>query len=569
MKKIYSYLFTILIVFTIIGCDSNSGGDFKGDNTTTPTSKIKLLSPSKKSINYSYVTLEVKDNVSDVKAKVNDNEYKGIKNGNSFFIYNVALKNGKNEIELIANNGKDKLKVNIDSEGKGVPPIGLNIDKREGFEKLDTTIKIQTSLSASKYFLDKDSDGLIDETKSDANFDVNYTKEGRYFPRVTVKTSDGTLYTTQKNTSLDVKEKPTEAKIDAVTEQINDLERFGGYIWALSDTLIYKIDENNESKVMTISLSGVSNPQGFTIDSNGDIIIADTGNNKIIKLSKSSNYSSKILEFGVAGNANGQLQEPKDVTVSGISQEQEIYVLDSGNHRIQIFNSSGAYLNKIDNANSGLSFTKTQNIIGSSTITLFDNNKIQEVEVTVSNAISKFTITDKFSDISKIGESTNGIVFYDKTKNKIVFLYPNGKIAKQIDSSEEFNILVAFNDNFTLYGALESGGIKKIKISADPVGAKPIDLVKKFVGAYLSDDNATMSSLMHGSDKYKKLYAKEAIAKAVFGAIQSYKEKIDKDFASITAHYKTNDEEGDIKFNLVRSAGQMQSSNDWIITEIY
>ncbi|WP_373033797.1 hypothetical protein, partial [Sulfurovum sp.] len=48
--------------------------------------------------------------------------------------------------------------------------------------------------------------GIIDETSTDGNFSVNYTQEGRYKPRVTIRTTEGPLYSSGDFVlSLDVK----------------------------------------------------------------------------------------------------------------------------------------------------------------------------------------------------------------------------------------------------------------------------------------------------------------------------------------------------------------------------
>ena len=75
-----------------------------------------------------------------------------------------------------------------------------------GVGSLDVNISIGTLLNVKEYLLDDNSDGVIDQnqtennqtiiypTVSEGNFTVSYTAEGRYKPRVTIRTEDNLLY---------------------------------------------------------------------------------------------------------------------------------------------------------------------------------------------------------------------------------------------------------------------------------------------------------------------------------------------------------------------------------------
>ncbi len=50
-----------------------------------------------------------------------------------------------------------------------------------------------------------------------------------------------------------------------------------------------------------------------------------------------------IHEWGSQGNGNGQFLRPTDIA---IDSSKNIYVVDSGNNRIQVFNSNGKFITK-------------------------------------------------------------------------------------------------------------------------------------------------------------------------------------------------------------------------------
>jgi N-acetylneuraminic acid mutarotase/sugar lactone lactonase YvrE len=80
-------------------------------------------------------------------------------------------------------------------------------------------------------------------------------------------------------------------------------------------------------------------PQGLALDAADNLYVADRDLNRVVKLSPDGR--GLLLQVGKAGSGNGELRHPFDVAVDG---NGDIYIADSGNRRIQVFNSSGGYL---------------------------------------------------------------------------------------------------------------------------------------------------------------------------------------------------------------------------------
>ncbi len=82
-------------------------------------------------------------------------------------------------------------------------------------------------------------------------------------------------------------------------------------------------------------------PADVAVAENGDIFVADGHwNNRIVKYDAQGNY---LMEWGGEGDGPGELNLPHSIV---IDQRGRVLVADRGNHRIQIFDQNGRYLDQ-------------------------------------------------------------------------------------------------------------------------------------------------------------------------------------------------------------------------------
>ena len=72
-------------------------------------------------------------------------------------------------------------------------------------------------------------------------------------------------------------------------------------------------------------------PYGIAVGSGGNIYVADTGNNRVQVFDPSGVFQST---FGSFGSGNGQFSDPYGIAVGSGGN---IYVADTGNSRVQVF----------------------------------------------------------------------------------------------------------------------------------------------------------------------------------------------------------------------------------------
>ncbi|MDQ2806565.1 MAG: PA14 domain-containing protein, partial [Chloroflexota bacterium] len=102
-----------------------------------------------------------------------------------------------------------------------------------------------------------------------------------------------------------------------------------------SDLLAYSLDGQPGDR---LHLCECFNPRSITPSADGNYWLADTGNNRLVKISPAG---KQITTLGEKGNNPGQFAEPAGVSESS---DGTLYVADNGNHRIQSFSAQGSPL---------------------------------------------------------------------------------------------------------------------------------------------------------------------------------------------------------------------------------
>ncbi len=100
-------------------------------------------------------------------------------------------------------------------------------------------------------------------------------------------------------------------------------------MWKLG---VFELDEDD--------VIPLSEPKGICANSSGDVYVADTGNNRIVRLHNPKDQLEYVAVIGKEGDGEGQFRNPKQVSMTSWG---DVYVSDSGNDRIQVFDSANVF----------------------------------------------------------------------------------------------------------------------------------------------------------------------------------------------------------------------------------
>jgi DNA-binding beta-propeller fold protein YncE len=98
------------------------------------------------------------------------------------------------------------------------------------------------------------------------------------------------------------------------------------YNTSMTSLGIYGMNEKGRERL--------NKPMGITANSLGDVYVADTGNDRIVRLFNPKKQLRFVTAIGGRGSKPGQFLEPHDVA---LDSKGFLYVADTGNHRIQVF----------------------------------------------------------------------------------------------------------------------------------------------------------------------------------------------------------------------------------------
>lgn len=191
-------------------------------------------------------------------------------------------------------------------------------------------------------------------------------------------------------------------------------------------------------------------PVGITVDAQENIYVMDAGNSRVQKFDTAGNF---LLMWGSEGSGDGQFQNDTANRHSGrlaVDSQGNVYVLDTKNFRVQKFDTNGGYLAQWGTEGDGEGqFRETLDIA----IDQQDNVYVSDLG---NNTVQKFAETGKFL-LRWGGEGYNDGEF---TNVGSVAIVPDG------------NVLVT--DDTNRIQRFDSNGQFRSKITLEPIDNKAV-----------------------------------------------------------------------------------------------
>lgn len=187
-------------------------------------------------------------------------------------------------------------------------------------------------------------------------------------------------------------------------------------------------------------------PTGVTVDRNGQIWVADTNNHRIQEFTSDGKF---ILQWGVEGKENAQFDNPSGIAVDG---NGNVYVADTWNHRIQIFSQEGRHITTLGGM--GMIDGRFRDPLA----VAVDMKGSVWVADTGNNRIQKFSPTGEF--LAKLGGEEHRDGQFDS---------PSGITVDEADNiwvTDRYNNRIQkFRSDFTFVEQFGTGGMKKGQFS--------------------------------------------------------------------------------------------------------
>ena len=320
------------------------------------------------------------------------NGVRALVSGNSFEARNVPLQAGANSVTAVATDIFGHIGSASITTTRGsapVDPVTLQASSTSGFGPLSVTFQATATVPGlfQEVRYDFDGDGIIDLVTYNLNPVTRlYSTAGDFFPVVTVVTSTGSFSSIggffaqgPGARRIHIQAPLQQESLTSIADPVDVKWTSDGSLYVLSRSAAKVIQFAADGTTIR-SITGIGlNPSGIDIDSTGQVYVALTGNNQVARLKPDGttfawdaffNGTGKIGRTdGVAGAAAGEFNQPYDVAVT--PDGQQIYVSDTGNHRVQKFTSAGVFVSAIGefgnqigqfNAPKGLSFSSDGNI---------------------------------------------------------------------------------------------------------------------------------------------------------------------------------------------------------------
>lgn len=220
--------------------------------------------------------------------------------------------------------------------------------------------------------------------------------------------------------------------------------------------------DESEWIIIKSEKTGIKKAGGIWVNEKS-IVVSDRENNKLIVLDKDGN---KIQEVGKIGMGPLEFSAPTDIFYN--EQNKLVYVLDAGNHRVQVLSESLEYIKEIS-----LKGMEVSNSTSYSSIAADLDSIYVALDMAYEENLKLYRIS-KDGKVEKSKEACSGVLFADSTGLYVAQTIDH-KFAKSEIGADQFDVQ-GFSGQTYLYKVM---GAEVEKIANIPFMYTPGDVIKK------------------------------------------------------------------------------------------
>jgi len=180
---------------------------------------------------------------------------------------------------------------------------------------------------------------------------------------------------------------------------------------------VFDTESNTNSYIYSFTLN---RPRSIAQQANGDYLIADTENNRIVCLGPSGQYK---FSFGSYGTADGQFIQPSAVTVTS---QNSIVVGELGSARLQEFHTNGNHIRSFSYNVVGSTRSLVSKPNGDFLVSDGNTNQVMLVNSNGGRLVTKGglgTSPDQYRGIGQVAIDYNGAAYVVDSENNRVHVY--------------------------------------------------------------------------------------------------------------------------------------------------
>lgn len=495
----------------------------KGDGDGGGSNRIRIPAGTDQAVRSATFDLLLEGNDllnASVRSDLLDDPLVGFAYDGDVFVLGIPLEEGPNVLEVegtFDGGSSSRETLTVTRLPADAPPVRLDVLPAIGEGPvLETVFSLSLGDNGSdpvRVYLDLDGDGVFDEDRPHApSLTVALQHPGPFKPSVTLRLEDDRIvsspdYLTPLVSILPVSPADPDLAVAGLGAEPTEIEPSpagdGFFVLDAATPAVRKLDwEGN--LLLERNLPDLTNPQGFAVDQDENLYIADTGGDRVLKLVRATGYQPDPLFpfngfLGGPGAGPGQLSGPTDVAVSGTGLDQRIYVADPGNARVQQFNRAGVFLQEIGNQGPSPELAEPIRLEATGAGVMVLDRATQQLcrfsdrGVCLAVRGGQGTAPGQFREASGLSSTPDGRwLVSDRGNARVQLLSRESAVDRVIASTEGAPLGALYIPMFEgprLFVLPEGQTILQgHQLTTDPPGTGPVDVVQIFVDSVASGD---------------------------------------------------------------------------------